>query len=267
MVDYNTRSFEADCEYAFDRLVNIKKGEILLGEWGATDGWSNIEKYIIERYRFYSLDDRREHDVILAKWKNKAVIELRSFYNDRQDKKRDDERRKKYAAEAQEAAKRTAEKAKKAAEEAQEAAEQAARKARREAQRLAEENRRMRIQQVHSNSLQSLMSAPYNFTAEQAEDFIEEDGEIDTDELTHYVNNEKNKKHLAQKVEQWEVRKGLLSTQLAETSLKCHDCGNIADKKDKFCRKCGSAIRRECPSCKKRIPISYKFCSACGIKL
>lgn len=252
-VNFNIWSFEADCEQAFDRLINIKKGEILSGEWGATDGWSNIERYLREIHRANSWDDDRKREVILAKWKNKAVIELRSFYNDRQDKKLDVERRRKDASDAQEAAI-------KAAKEAQEAAEEADRKARREA-------RQRRIQQAHSNSLQSLMSAPYNLTKEQAEEFIEEDGEIDTDKLTHYENKEKNRKHIAQKVEQWEARKELLFTHLADISLKCHNCGNIADEKDRFCRKCGSAIRRECPSCKKRIPISYKFCSTCGIKI
>ena len=257
MRDFNIFVFEEDCEQAYHRLVQVKKAELRAGEFGAHLGWKDIERYLRECYTLNYRGAWNDQLNILAKWKNKAYAELDCYDEELKARKQEDEDRR----QRQEEDDRRREKARRAEQE-RERAEAQARAEALAAQREAERQRE--IQENWANSLRLLMAAPYNLNKEDAEDFIDSNGEIDDKALTKYENCRKNKELLAQKAAQWNARKKAKS---AESSLKCRACGGNVIAQDKFCRKCGAALQKECPICKRILTVSNKFCTGCGTKL
>lgn len=249
MRDFNIFVFEEDCEQAYHKLVQVKKAELRAGEFGALLGWKDIERYIRECYTLNYKGAWNDRLNILAKWKNKAYAELDLYNEELKAKKQEDEDRRRLQREDERKAN-------------QEKAEVQARAKALAVQREAERQRE--IQEIRTNSLKLLMAAPYNLSKEDAEGFIESDGEIDDKALTKYENSRRNKEFLAQKAAQWNARK---NAKPADNSLKCHACGSNVIAQDKFCRMCGTALQKECPACKRLLPVSYKFCTGCGNKL
>ena len=53
-----------------------------------------------------------------------------------------------------------------------------------------------------------------------------------------------------------------------EHGVKCNHCGAFVEAGQRFCAKCGSAVRQEvCPQCGKKIRAGDLFCSSCGTRL
>ena len=47
----------------------------------------------------------------------------------------------------------------------------------------------------------------------------------------------------------------------------CNKCGEINEKGDKFCSKCGNSLVKICPNCGAELEDDDVFCSKCGTKL
>lgn len=51
-------------------------------------------------------------------------------------------------------------------------------------------------------------------------------------------------------------------------TFSCEQCGALMEAGQKFCSKCGAAVKKEsCPSCGQKIQSGDQFCPSCGTKL